>query len=178
MELTEIIGHILGLVALIVIFFTYQMREKKLIIFAKTVSIILMCLQYLLIGAFSGFLLNVVCIGRNIAYYYKDKKLFSSPLVPVIFATAILGLSIFSWEGYYSIFMILALSINTLCLGYFDPQKLRISLLFTCTCAIIYDLFVGSITGIAFESIAIISAIVGIIRFTKDKTPKPKRIQK
>ena len=151
------------------------MREKRLIIVTQTVSIILMCLQYLLIGAYSGFLLNVVCIVRNIAYYYKDKKLFSSPLVPAVFAAAIIGLSIFSWEGYYSVFMILALSINTLCLGYFGPQKLRVSLLFTCTCAIIYDLFVGSVTGIAFESIAIISAIVGIIRFTKDSTSQSKK---
>ncbi len=169
MELSEIIGYLFGGAALIAVFITYQIHDKKRLLIMQTCTIVLMCLHYLFFGATSGFALNVVCIARNAVFYFKDKNRLIGNLSPAFFAAVLLVVSIFSWEGYFSVFMVLGLVINTLCIGYFDPQKLRYSLLLTCTIVIIYDLFARSYPGIIFESIGIISAIVGIVRYNKEK---------
>ena len=169
MELNEIIGYLFGGAALIAVFITYQIHDKKRLLIMQTCTIVLMCMHYLFLGADSGFALNVVCIARNVVFFFRDKNKLIGNVAPVFFAAVLLLVSVFSWEGYYSIFMLAGLVINTLCIGYFDPQKLRYSLLLTCTIVIIYDLSANSYPGVVFESIGIISAIVGIVRYNKEK---------
>ena len=169
MDFNEVVAYVFGGAALITVFFTYQVHEKKALLKLQTFMIVMMCLHYLFLGATSGFALNTVCIFRNFVFYVKDKSKLLSRFAPSFFALAIVGVSIFSWEGYYSLFMIFGLAINTLCIGYLDPQKIRYSLLLTCTIVIIYDAFASSLLGIVFECVGIASAVIGIIRYNKLK---------
>ena len=57
--------------------------------------------------------------------------------------------------------------INTLCLSFTDPQKIRWSILVTSPMVLIYDAFVSSFGGVIYESVVIISSIIGIIRYRK-----------
>jgi hypothetical protein len=66
--------------------------------------------------------------------------------------------------------MILCLAINSFCTGVCIPQNFRKSLLLTCVLALIYNVIVFSIAGMLNESISIVSAIIGIIRFKKEKS--------
>jgi len=61
----EILGHVIGFIALALFVWSYQLHEKKKLIVVQTVGTALMCLQYILIGAYSGFALNIVCLIRN-----------------------------------------------------------------------------------------------------------------
>ena len=74
----------------------------------------------------------------------------------------------FSWQGPISLLIIIALIINTFFLSLGNPQKLRYSILFTSTMVIIYNAYVFTIGGLMNETIAIISSIIGIIRFRKE----------
>lgn len=65
--------------------------------------------------------------------------------------------------------MIVALPVNTVCLSFGKPQLLRKSILFTCTLILIYNIFIRSIGGMANETLGIVSSIIGIVRFRKDK---------
>ena len=51
----EMIGHILGVIAIGLFFLSYQIFEKKNLLIVQTLATTLLCLQYLLIGAYSGF---------------------------------------------------------------------------------------------------------------------------
>lgn len=170
MELNEIIGYVFGAAALITVFFTYQIHEKRKLLIVQTFMIVMMCLHYFFLGATTGFALNAVCILRNLALFFNDKSKLIATVSPAFFASALVVVSIFAWEGYFSILVIAGLVINTLCVGYFDPQKIRYSLLFTCTIVIVYDVFANSIPGIVFETVGITSAVIGIIRYNKQKS--------
>ena len=74
-----------------------------------------------------------------------------------------------SWQGPVSLLIILALAINTYILSLGKPQILRYSLLLTCAMIIVYNAFVGAYGSITNECVAIVSAVVGIIRFRKCK---------
>lgn len=165
----ELVGHFLGILAVIIFFLSYQVFDKKKLLAFQTVATALLCLQYLLIGAFSGFALNIVCLSRNLLYFFFGKKGKRNIFLSSIVAVAMLTVSLFSWEGYHSLFIISGLVINSVCMGIFDSQNLRKSIILTCSLLIIYNVFAHSYSGIINESISIISAIVGIVRYNNAK---------
>jgi len=167
MEWTTLLGQIFGLIAVFLGFLSFQMKEQKKLLIVQTATSLAFVIHYMLIGAYSGMLVNVLGIFRNLAYYHKDKPLFSGRKCPIFFAVLI-GLSgLLSWQGYYSLFVILGVGINTLCLAFTDTQKTRASILVSSPLVLIYDLFVGSIGGAVYESVVIVSSIIGIVRYKK-----------
>lgn len=167
--MTEIIGHIFGVIAVGLFFLSYQISDKKKLLIVQTVATAMLCLQYILIGAYSGFGLNIVCIIRNILYFHRDKKGHSDVWLPFALAFVMAMVSLLSWDGYHSLFIIFGLMINTVCMGIFNTQNLRKSILLTCSLVLVYNLFEGSYGGAISESMSLISAIIGIIRYKKSK---------
>ena len=85
-----------------------------------------------------------------------------------IIATIITFLS-YQMNTKKTLLIIFALAANTIFMSFGNPQLLRKSILLTSTCVLIYNVFVFSIGGIANEGISIISSVIGIIRFRKEK---------
>ena len=173
MTTIEIIGQIIGIFGVAVLFLAYQMKARKMLLLLQMLGVALFATQYFMINALSGAVLNTVCLIRTIFFYFaEDKiknekgKIFSS----IFFAVLICIFGALSWEGWYSIMMLLCLAINSFCTGVCNPQNFRKSLLLTCVLALIYNVIVFSIVGMLNESISIVSAIIGIIRFKKEKS--------
>jgi len=166
----ELVGHIIGLIAIGLFCLSYQIFDKKKLLAVQTLATAAICLQYLLIGAYSGFALNFVCVVRNLLFYRRDKMGRFGMWLPPILAVVMGGLSLLSWDGWHSLFIICGLMINTVCMGYFHSQNLRKSILVTCPMVLTYNVFEGSYAGIISESISIASSVVGIIRYRNAKT--------
>ena len=169
MDMIQIIAQILGFVAVILGFIAYQVKTDKQLLFVHLLVCAVFSVHYYLLGALPGAVLNGVGVIRNIVYYHKDKKFYQPKLFPVLFALIMLGLGIWSADGIHSVLLIAALAINTLCLSVKSAQKVRISVLFTCTMVLIYDVIEHSVGGAIFEAVAIVSAIIGIIRYRNQK---------
>ena len=90
--------------------------------------------------------------------------LISSPMVDL--GSLVLLMSIFGWKVAV-VYVVLGLVINTLCFSLPNPQNIRKSILVTSPLVLIYDIFVLSIGGAIYESVAIISSIIGIIAHNK-----------
>ena len=166
----EIIGQILGIIATIITFLSYQMNTKRTLLMAATAATLCTCLSYLFLGASSGFVLNVVCLVRNVAFYFQDEKSKFNFISACILALIMVVLGAFSWQGPVSLLIIFALAANTIFMSFGNPQLLRKSILLTSNCVLIYNVFVFSIGGITNEGISIVSSVIGIIRFRKEKT--------
>ena len=67
------------------------------------------------------------------------------------------------------ILIVAGLVINTLCLSFKDAQNVRKSVLITCPMVLVYDIIEHSLGGAIYESVAIISAIIGIVRYRENK---------
>ncbi len=190
MEVTFWIGQAFSILAVIISFISYQMKTSRGILIALTLATLMSCIAYAILGRDGGLWLNVVCIIRNICYYFKDKKILSSKLVPVVLAVIMGVMGALSWEAYYSVFFVVGLVLNTLAMGYFGPQNLRKSILLTSSLILIYNIgpilvpiFTGtifsgtpdvvaeigkiSVGGVINESVSIASSIIGLIRFRK-----------
>lgn len=166
-----LIGHMLGFVSVGLFFYSYQRTQKRKIMVIQTVATALSCIQYLLIGAFSGFALNIVCIIRNFAFYYRDKKQSTDLISPIIFALCMAVVSVFSWEGIHSLLITAGLVVNTVCMGIFDAKNFRKTILISSSLILIYNIFAFSYSGILSESISLVSVIIGIIRYRDTEQP-------
>lgn len=162
-----IIGQALGIIATILTFISYQTNTKKKLLVIQTVATLCTCISFLLLGATTGFALNIVCIMRNVVFYFQKSKTKFNYISAVVFAIVMVFLGALSWQGPISLLMILALGANTIFISLGDPQLLRKSILVTSTMVIIYNIYVFSIGGIANEGISIVSSIIGIIRYKK-----------
>lgn len=167
-----IAGHIIGFISTVLLLLSYQIFDKKKLIVVQTVATALSCLQYFLIGALSGCALNLVCIVRNLLFYNRDKKFLSGRWLPYTMAGVMAIVSALSYEGYYSLFIMSGLVINTIVMGLCDSQNLRKSILVTSPLVFTYNVFKLSYSGMATESLSFFSAIVGIIRYVKSKKQK------
>lgn len=156
-------GHILGFISVGLFVYSYQRSKKQKILAIQTVATALSCIQYLLIGAFSGFALNIVCIIRNFIYSYRDKKNTKDWVSPLLLALLMAGVSVFSWEGLHSLMITAGLVINTVSLGILGSKNIKRSIIVSSSLILTYNIFAGSYSGILSESLSIISAIIGVI---------------
>ncbi len=168
----EIIGQILGIIAPIITFISYQVNSKKRLLILQTAATLSTCLSYMFLGATSGFALNIVCIIRNIAFFFQDSK-SKMNLISACFLAAVMGgLGFLSWEGPISLLVIFALAANTIFMSFGNAQLLRKSVIVTSSMILIYNIFVFSLGGIINESVAVVASVIGIITFIKQKKEK------
>ena len=90
-EILELIGQIIGIIAVCFSFLTYQLKTKRGILLMLSLATVLFCTHYALLSAPVGLFLNIVGIIRNLCYYHSDKKILSSKAVPVILAAIMQG---------------------------------------------------------------------------------------
>lgn len=170
MTVMEFIGQIFGLIAVVISFVAYQMPTQKKILFMNMLVTVAILLNYAFLGATTGVILNVVCFIRNIIFMNRDKKIFSYKFYPYLLMVIIGGLSFLTSEGAHSILITIGLIINTFALSLTNPQATRYCMAISCSFIFAYNIFVFSIGGMINEAVAIISSILGIIRYRKNQS--------
>lgn len=163
----DFIGQSLGIIATIITFISYQVNTKSKLLIIQTTATACTCLSFLFLGASTGFALNIVCIARNISFYFQKDKSIAHTVTAFSLSIVMIFLGIFSWQGPESLLIMVALAANTLFMATGDPQLLRKSVIVTSGMILAYNAIVFSIGGMANEGISIISSIIGIVRFAK-----------
>ena len=167
-ETAEITGQILGIIAVILGFVTYQVKNSKQLLIVHLITCAVFGIHYLLIGAIPAFAMNMVGVVRNTAYYNSDRfKIFASRYCPIFFAVVMGIMGFISWNGVHSLLVIAGLVINTVCVSLKNPQNVRKSILVSSPLVLLYDICEMSVGGIVYESVVIASSIIGIIKYRK-----------
>jgi hypothetical protein len=117
-----------------------------------------------MLGAITGMAMNIVSLIRCVVYYFRNRSGSTERITPIIFTVIMAIMGIVTWNAWYSVFIFLGLVINTMCMAFSDPQKVRASIFVTSPMVIVYDIFTLSIGGIIYESVAITSSVIGFIR--------------
>lgn len=165
----HLIGQILGWLAAALTFLSYQCKTQKTLVTVQIFSVISICTSYMLLGAWSGMLLNIVCLVRNVFIICKSKKFFSNSFWQYFFPVAMAIVGALSWQGPMSLLVIMALVINTVYIYRPSTQDLRKSILVTSTMVATYNVYYTVWGGVVNELIAISSSVIGIIRFRNNK---------
>lgn len=167
------IGQALGVLATLITFLSYQFNTKRGVLLANAAATLSTCLSYLFLGANTGFVLNIVCILRNVIFFLLPSESRGGKISAALLALLMIVLGALSWQGPASLLIIVALATNTVFLSLGKPQALRYSILLTSSLILVYNIFVFSIGGMVNEGVAITSALIGIIRFRRTLPSAP-----
>lgn len=181
----------LGFIAIGMNIIAVQFNKHWPIMFFKSLGSFLFAMQYLLLGAFSGMVMDLIGVIRNFIFAYNVQKDKSNKWWIVIFSTitVIAGIiTIFlSWSAtlttlsrwttnaklitalaiFISFISVLAKLLSTIGYGVKSPHAIRMINLPTFSMWIVYNFIVNSIAGMINDSMSIVSIIIAEIRFRK-----------
>lgn len=162
-------AQLLGVLGFIFSVISFQQNTQKRIVFVQFLANVSFTIHFYLIGAYTGSILNGIAIIRSFVYCFKDKKWASSNIWIVIFSLAFVVAGIYTWEGPLSILPIVAMVLSSISFGIKNPKLVR-RIYFPCSPMwLIYNIAGHSIGGVLTESFAMISIIIGMLRFDRKK---------
>lgn len=159
-----IFAQIVGAIALIILMISFQKNKKETLLKYQTVSSLLYALQYLLLNAYTGCFMNLICMIRNFIFNkYKNKKVPIYWLLIVV--TTMVILSLISYIGLISLLPMIAVVIYSIAIWIGKLKVVRIVNVISCILFIIYNIKVVAISGLIATIIEMLAALVAIIRY-------------
>lgn len=170
-QIVYYIAQALGIVAIILGFINYIVKTREQILVVNMATIVCFIVHYALLGAWTGMMMNTAALVRNAVFYFAGKDGPISKRLALSFSTVMcvtgVATSLLTQEGWYFVLSALALAINSYAMSFSNPNNIRKSILITSPMVLAYNCFVHSIGGIVYEAVAILSSVVGIMKYRK-----------
>lgn len=166
MTFLEILATIVGAVAAVIFVASYQCKRRKWILTLGALSRTLFILQYVLLGAFSGAVLDLIAIFAALVAGKKD-HLAKKLLVPIIILihAAILVASILLYQSWHDVFVLLAATFCVAALWFSRERVIRLISLCGSPCWLVYNIASRAYFSAVSDTFAILSLLVAIWRY-------------
>lgn len=174
-ETIKIVAMIVGVVAVTVFLLSFQQKTRMRIIAFNATSRALYILQYVLLGAFSGAVLDVLGIAASLLAGLKNHprmKKYLKLLIPLLYAAFILA-GVLTYTRFLDIFALVGVMLHTGAFFLDDERLIRILSLVGSPFWLVYNitsLAIGSAIG---DLLSICSIAIAIFRY--DIIPARKR---
>ena len=172
-----VLAQIIGIIAMVFNILSYQGKKQKSVIALQLVGCTLFCLNYLLLGATVGGLLNIIGTVRSVVFLFKDKIKADRPIFAVLFSIAFFSVYILNFFVFgkeitaknliIELLPVFASILLTLSYRLKSAAKIRLCGLISSPAWLTYNITVGSIGAIICEVLTLSSIIIGIIRHDK-----------
>ena len=174
MENIEIIAQSFGIVGMILNIIVFQQKKQKNVLLFQFFAALTFAVNYLLLGAIVGGLLNIVGALRSVVFYFEEKTKARGLMWLIVFIIAFgvsYPLTFLAFETpaipknlIIELLPVLAMIIATVALRTGKSKTVRSLGLISSPMWLVYNCFSGSIGAIASEILNLASIIVGIIR--------------
>ncbi len=166
----ELIAQILGIVAIAVSVTSMLMKKKSNIMLLCTIYNILTLISYLLLHKYLGSILVGVLTLKSLTYYiFSLKNLKPNVIVLIIFEVAILGLSIFLWQSWTDIFILISSLINTYSSWQDNVKFIKICVIICTVFLVAYDIFAHAYVYVVSEVLYGGAALFSLLHTKKNK---------
>ena len=170
-------AQILSIAGLACIVASYQQKKKSALILWQLVGGALFGIHYLLLGAYAGFLLNIIAVVRALVFYKGNLPKKLGNIWVCIFHGLCLGayaitFLVFGTAPTLPNFLLEVLPvIGMFCLSISfnmtGAKEIRRLGMVSSVCWLIYNIFHLSIGGIACEGMCLVSIIIGMLRYDR-----------
>lgn len=175
----DFITTVLGVFGILTSILSFQCKKHNRLMFLKTASEGLFAVQYCLLGAYTGMMMNIIGCIRNLLFAKWVQRQKSTKIPRLVFGILFVLFSVVTWAGFKSALSGFAKVLSTVAYGSANTGFVRIVIFITGICWLIYNYKVGSYTGCICELLTICSIIVGILRIDlpayREKTAAKKR---
>lgn len=164
--MSETLIQIIGFIAMAFFIISYQIRSNRALFLCQLLGCCLFCLQFCIMGAYTGALGLLVNIARNVLLLKANDWPWvrrRTTLLGIILL--LLVMTVYTWAGWISLLPFISVAVT--CVGYWtdNAQKIRLSQLIGSPCTLLYDLMIRSWGGVLSETITLFSIIISIFRF-------------
>lgn len=164
----------IGVLGLLFAIISFQQNTNKRILLFQILATITFSVHFLLLGAYTGSLMNFFGIMRGLLFYNREKKWADKKYWLYVFSAIYIISGIATYENFYSIFPTVSMVLSTFGLWVKNPKHIRLIMLPSSPLWLIYNIVNFSIAGIITEIFVISSLAVAMFRFDYYK-PKDKK---
>ena len=164
--MNEYMVQAIGFLGVALFIVSYQIRSNRALFLCQLMGCIVFCVQFFLMGAYTGAISLIVNIARNLLLIKSnDWKWAKSQVTLAAIIVLLLVMTICTWAWWISILPFVSVAVTSI--GYWtqNAQKIRLSQLFGSPCTLLYDILVHTWGGAVCEAITILSIIISIVRF-------------
>ncbi len=175
----SLLAQLVGFAALGVCVLSFQCSTYSRLLLFQVGSTLLFMAHFSLLAlsgtpaAWTAAASNAICLVRNLVFYHtRERNGPFSPLAATVLKAGVFSLLLtvfgaMTWGGIASLFCILSMICNTAAMSVRRPQAVRALTLVGIPFLLVYDVMTFSIAGMLNESIAAVSALVGLWRYRK-----------
>ena len=166
----EIIAQILGLIATAFIIIAYQFRSNRTFFILQRISASFFTANMLLLGAYGGFVLNLLAALRGVVLSLPKGKGITKPMFWAVNVATVIGYGILFYCGLMPSWIDFLLPLQFMVGTWFswkqDGRALRLAQLTVMSpVCLVYNISVFTIGGIVTECFNIASIVISLIRF-------------
>lgn len=175
MNLYDIIAQAFGIIAMAFNIWSYQMKTSKTVIFCQMFGGIFFSINFFMLGATVGGILNAIAAFRAIIYIYKEKT-HADHLAWLIFfeclfvASYILTFTVFgkqptTFNMIIELLPVIGMTATTISFRLRGAKAIRLFGLISSPSWLIYNIVNLAIGAIICEVLSLCSIVIGILRY-------------
>ena len=162
---SEIFIRIMGIIGLVLGVAAFQSNKHKGIVMAKMGSEAAFTIQYYLLDAPTGSIMNLIGVVRNFIFYKLVEKGKSTKIVMWIFCGVYVLSAIITWEGPESLLPLIGKLCSTVAYSMKNTRNIRIINIPTLTMWIVYNITRSAWEALAADTISLVSVLISMGRF-------------
>ena len=161
---SEIFIRIMGIIGLVLGVAAFQSNKHKGIVMAKMGSEAAFTIQYYLLDAPTGSIMNLIGVVRNFIFYKLVEKGKSTKIVMWIFCGVYVLSAIITWEGPESLLPLIGKLCSTVAYIMKNTRNIRIINIPTLTMWIVYNITCSAWEALAADTISLVSVLIAMGR--------------
>ena len=163
----DYLATLFGILAVALFVLSYQIKSRARLIAANAASRILYVIQYCLLGAFEGALLDVIAFFISLLCHRRESKWIRRYFVLFVIASnvVIIGAGMLTYQNLFSLLPIFGVIFETLALWLRRERHIRIFSLAGAPFWLAYNLYSAAYGSAIGNVITLISISVAILRY-------------
>lgn len=162
---TYVISQIMVAINYLLMIASYQLKDHNKILVYNLLSLLAAGMSYFLLSAYAGIAMTLIGIIRNLILFVHEKKGNKTNIIELIILFILSGILLsFTYDGPLSLMTFVATMTYTVSIWQKNTKVYKILGIPISIAGITYNVYIKSILGAAFESVSLMSAIIGFIR--------------
>lgn len=169
-SITYILSQVFTIINYALLGVTYYAKDRKKILIISFLSIIATAISYILLDAWTGVVMCVVALIRNIIFYIDEKKNGKREtinkkdvVILIILYSITIIFTVFTYDGFLSLLSVIATMIYTFSVWQKKTKVYKLLGIPVGILWILYNIYVKSIFGIILETILLICSSRGYL---------------
>jgi len=159
-------AFLLGILAVITFLLSFQLKSRRNILIVNLTSRFLYILQYLVLGAFEGAVLDFMGFLSSFVARYKEKPFFARHFIWIIgiINLCLVAVGLVLYENIFSLFAIFGIVFEVTALWLTREKNIRILSLVAAPFWLVYNFVNGAYGSVIGNVLVIVSILVAMFR--------------